>query len=138
MHRLIYVSSAAMPMTDEGLTELLRVARSRNLASNITGMLIYSKAFFIQVLEGSKSGVDAVYASICRDRRHAAPYIMDESEIGSRSFPDWTMGFHKLSDDAGVAEPGFFDLLELRERAPGAAKRKDLAIRLLYAFTESE
>ncbi|AOW12717.1 hypothetical protein LPB72_17020 [Hydrogenophaga crassostreae] len=122
-------------MSDQALDELLRVARSRNLSLNITGMLIYSKDFFVQVLEGDKPDIDAVYfESIVFDPRHAAPYVMDESEIESRSFPDWTMGFRRLSRDAVAAEPGFFDLSTAQKNGAVTAEQKNFALRMIYSF----
>lgn len=136
LHRLIYISTATSPMTDEGLSELLRVARSRNSALSITGMLVYSKGFFIQALEGEKADIDAVFESIRKDSRNAKPYVTDESEIESRSFPNWSMGFRKLSPDVGIPEQGYVDLVAFKEIALNLNKRKDLAISLLCNFME--
>lgn len=54
MHQLIYLSSAAVKFTEDELKGLLIKARKKNLARELTGMLLYIEGNFIQVLEGDK------------------------------------------------------------------------------------
>ena len=134
MHRLIYMSSAAHDMTDAELVQLLEQARARNAELNLTGMLLYKDGFFLQVLEGDKQHVDAVYRSICLDERNTAPYLIEEDEVEDRNFPAWTMGFHNLSTDPSSVDEGFFDVFEHREKIQDLARHKDFAVGLLNSF----
>lgn len=57
MFRLIYVSSATAPFTEQQLEELLQESRRNNLSADITGMLLYREGKFMQTLEGPEVAV---------------------------------------------------------------------------------
>lgn len=112
MISLTYLSVATAPLGDRQLEELLRVSRERNLACDVTGMLLYVDDQFIQTLEGEQHDVDATMARIVADPRHHQVDVTLVEDIAERSFVDWTMGF-KVMSAAAVAElPGFTDFLE--------------------------
>ncbi len=50
-------------MDSPALQSILDVARARNAELGITGMLVYSNARFLQVLEGEPGPLDALYAA---------------------------------------------------------------------------
>lgn len=91
--KLLYVSTAARPLDDRDLDALLAVARSRNAASDITGVLLYADGRFLQHLEGRDADVEAVFASIEADPRHEDVRVLTRRPIGARQFADWSMGF---------------------------------------------
>ena len=101
MYRLIYVSSETSPFTDERLDELLQQSRRANLASGITGLLLYMDGHFMQILEGSKAAVLALIAKIKSDPRHRDLTVLMEGETPNREFQEWSMGFRTL--DANLA-----------------------------------
>ena len=88
----VYVSSAHKLMGDEELLEFLRVARHKNEARNITGMLLYRDGNFLQVLEGPASAVDELIAKIKRDTRHHGVILMSRRGIEERQFSEWQDG----------------------------------------------
>ncbi len=96
--RLIYVSR----MTDEcdmaAIQEILKVARHRNPACDITGMLCYDPQFFMQCLEGPKDAVNTLYGHIVRDSRHIRVTLLEYQEIERRMFEDWSMAFVQAGD----------------------------------------
>lgn len=96
--RLLYISSATQKMSDEDLLNLLERCRINNSARNITGMLLYCNDTFIQVLEGEDSELDSLYNCIRKDPRHTGASILERRVIKERQFPDWSMGFKKLTD----------------------------------------
>ncbi|MEK0272692.1 BLUF domain-containing protein, partial [Vibrio vulnificus] len=59
----------------------------------ITGILFFNSQHFLQCLEGERNTVNQVYRSIINDSRHHNVVILDYSEIDSRDFHDWTMGY---------------------------------------------
>jgi hypothetical protein len=133
----MYMSSAAWAMSEEALTALLDLARSRNSSLNLTGMLIFSKGSFLQVLEGDKLAIDQVFQSICLDARHTSVYVIDKCVIEQRNFGNWTMGFHKLDVDiVAPSEPGFVGLGEVEVHVRSAARQRDLATDLLSKFAQ--
>jgi hypothetical protein len=93
--RLLYVSRINN-LTDCAVTKLtesiLTESRPRNSHLGITGVLIYSNTVILQLLEGGREQVCALYNSISRDSRHTAVTLLDFTEIESRRFSDWSMG----------------------------------------------
>ena len=62
LEELLYCSVSVAPhLTDEDLNQILDSARRRNLAEDITGMLIYHQGEFVQILEGRKKSVENIY-----------------------------------------------------------------------------
>ena len=108
MLQLIYASAATKPYTRTDLVDLLRVARQRNSAAEISGMLLYHDGSFLQVLEGPPANVEALYAKIQKDPRHHKCLLLSRETIQAREFEDWSMGF---VDTTRVAEQfeGFVD-----------------------------
>jgi len=70
------------------------VSLERNSQCGVTGFLYHDADVFVQVLEGLRQDVDAVFASICRDRRHADLRTLSEERAESRLFGGWAMGLH--------------------------------------------
>jgi hypothetical protein len=67
----IYASLATAVFEEAELPQLLKAARDANALHGLTGMLLYIKGTFFQVLEGEAAAVDAVYNKILHDPRHS-------------------------------------------------------------------
>ena len=95
LEELLYCSVSVAPkLTDEDLNHILASARRRNLAEDITGMLIYHRGEFVQILESENKSVANVYEKfIGSDLRHTAINKVQENTISHRSFHEWSMGF---------------------------------------------
>jgi hypothetical protein len=94
--------SVPLDVTRGALAALLEQCRSANAAANVTGMLLYERGSFFQILEGEPSVVAALYAKIIKDPRHTHTKKIIEEPIPRRAFGEWTMGFPKID----VAELG--------------------------------
>ena len=70
MIQLIYVSTATKHFSLDELKMMLSEGRKRNLARDITGMIVFHEGKFLQILEGREEVVDALYEKICNDTRH--------------------------------------------------------------------
>jgi len=97
--RLLYVSHAAGPQTTTMTTSILLQAQKNNAAQGITGLLCQGQGFFLQVLEGDRTRVNALYRSICTDKRHRDVDLLLFEEIKDRLFGQWTMALIRLSAD---------------------------------------
>ena len=97
-HELIYTSSAAREMNEKDLSELLEQSREKNARLNITGLLLYGKREFAQILEGDKNEIFSLYDTIVKDDRHHHVELFWESEIKGKSFTDWSMAFLNIND----------------------------------------
>ena len=71
---LLYCSVSVVPLLTNGdLDHILVSARRRNLEEGVTGVLIYHRGEFVQILEGRKNSVENVYTKfIGPDLRHTA------------------------------------------------------------------
>lgn len=112
MLSLCYLSSATVPFTPAELDALLEKSRSNNLRDGLSGVLLYRDGDFLQVLEGPADAVRATYQRIGCDPRHSRIMMIDESDIETRSFADWSMGFRRLARDERPA--GFIDFFDRR------------------------
>jgi len=134
MIRLIYVSTATHEPSEQELIDLLKQARDRNIAQDVTGMLLHKGRTYLQVLEGEARDVHEIYNAICEDSRHRGIVKILEESIPARDFPDWSMGFRDLAacspeELAGYSGifSGDFDPQVLREN-------RSLAVDLLMDF----
>jgi len=93
---LIYASRENLEVSDAILNEILAEARKANQARGITGYLLYMHGTFAQYLEGEADEVEAIFASISRDRRHRDVTVIARGSIGQRLFNGWSMGFHTM------------------------------------------
>lgn len=99
MRRIIYCSQSAIDFSPEELVELLEAARDRNAQSELSGMLLYCSQSFLQMLEGDPTALKETYGRISADDRHRNLRLLMDTEISSRLFPDWTMGFTHVDED---------------------------------------
>ena len=76
---------------DLALTGILATARRNNERDGITGSLICREDIYLQLLEGSPEVIDALFARINRDDRHAEVMLVSAEEVGERLFPNWAM-----------------------------------------------
>ena len=97
--RLVYVSRMTEECDMEALQNILEVSRRKNPAINVTGLLCYDPAFFLQCLEGPRETVNELYSKILKDERHKDVTMLECSDIDKRFFGDWAMGLLKTSDE---------------------------------------
>ena len=90
--RLMYASRAAQGLKPDALTAILKTSTTRNPAVGVTGVLCYSGEVFVQVLEGGRSQVSALYNRIAADPRHHDVVLLNYDEIAERRFAGWAMG----------------------------------------------
>lgn len=96
IYKLIYISSAAIPLADAEIDEILRKSKENNSKVNVTGMLIYREGNFIQLLEGDELAVKNLYSVITKDSRHRGCIILDEGYVSKRCFEGWSMNYQKF------------------------------------------
>lgn len=94
--RLLYASRAAEDVSQEELLKILTQSKTNNPAGGITGVLCSSGRIFMQVLEGGRLQVNALYNRIASDQRHRDVVILSYEEISERKFAGWSMGLVNL------------------------------------------
>ena len=105
--QLVYISTATRPMRPEELTELLNHSRERNAERGVTGILMYFKHHFLQILEGPEEQVGALFEKISRDERHKEIRVLLRQSAERRDFTEWQMAFRAVSDDEAQEIMGY-------------------------------
>ncbi len=90
--RLMYASRATQTLTQDDLMAILKKSKANNPAQGITGVLCQSGSIFLQVLEGGRLSVSALYNKITTDPRHHDVMLLNFEEVSERSFAGWSMG----------------------------------------------
>ena len=134
MYRLVYISSAVEPFSEQELEDLLIKNRQNNSAVGITGMLLYKDGNFMQCLEGPKKAVCTLQAKIQSDRRHRGMIVLLREEHVQREFKDWTMGFKKLDSNTALDVPGYSDFLDLPLTSEQFLLNPSKSLQLLLCF----
>ncbi len=90
--RLLYASRAAQAVTQATIDSIMQQSREHNPAHGITGILCYGGDVYMQVLEGGRIPVNALYNRIVADARHEQVVLLHYEEVAERRFAGWTMG----------------------------------------------
>jgi len=133
VHELIYASSETRPIPPAELASILALARQKNAALGVTGMLLYEGGSFLQLLEGEEAPVEQTFQTISRDSRHNNIVVLSRSKVESRGFAEWSMGLLGVSTEFRKL-PGINDFL--RTGAAGLSSQRAIANRVLKGFRE--
>lgn len=95
--RLLYASRAVADPQPDTIAEIMRQSHAHNPPQGITGILCHSDAVYMQVLEGGRAAVNALYTKIIGDPRHRDVVLLHYEEINERRYAGWTMGKANLA-----------------------------------------
>jgi len=95
--QLAYLSAVSAQWTAFDTSAILQVSRRNNAQRAITGLLLYGKRQYLQVLEGEPKSVTALFEVIRTDARHTGVTEIFRRPIEQRDFADWSMAFQELS-----------------------------------------
>jgi len=70
LHTICYVSTAVKYISKDDLTDILHHSRKNNAKVDITGILLFGKNRFLQILEGDENALEKLYENIRLDERH--------------------------------------------------------------------
>lgn len=73
------------------ISNILETAHTTNSQQQVTGALLFSGGYFVQVLEGPESAVEEIFESIQNDLRHHNIAVIQHSYVDQRSFSQWSM-----------------------------------------------
>lgn len=92
---------------------ILRSAQLHNPSNGITGVLCQGQGIYLQVLEGERSQVEALYARIAQDKRHQNLVLRQQEDIPRRRYGKWAMAHidlaHLPPPDAAQKHQPLFD-----------------------------
>ncbi|WP_201984134.1 BLUF domain-containing protein [Hymenobacter rubidus] len=93
LYSLLYHSHASRAVHEVTLTSLLRKARLHNQQAHLTGLLLFAKEQFLQVLEGPEPALSDLYARINDDPRHYDVHTLAYGLVEARTFAEWPMAY---------------------------------------------
>jgi hypothetical protein len=139
LFRLVYRSRSALTGSDlnvEGAADAIVASSERNNArADVTGALVLVGDVFVQVLEGPRAAVEAVFERICRDLRHTEVQVIDFAQTHGRAFEAWAM---KRITSVGGAERLFSRFGEGALRTGQAPEAADEAVSLMATLVRLE
>ena len=128
--RLLYVSKPVGPITTFVTSSILEVCSVNNKKAEITGVLCQGSGIYMQVIEGQRSAINALYSRIISDKRHSQIELLSFEEVGQRRYGQWSMALVLLSIDDPMVQ------LAHPEFDPYSASSKD-AIRIIDELIKS-
>ena len=102
--RMLYVSTAVGPLTTTVTGTILRSAQAFNADNGITGVLCQGQGVWLQVLEGPRSEVNALYGRIFADKRHKNVQTIAFEDITRRRYGAWAMAHVSMTDTDPMLE----------------------------------
>ena len=95
--RLLYASRAVADPQAATIADIMRQSHAHNPGHGITGILCHSEHVYMQVLEGGRDAINALYGKIVCDPRHRDVVLLHYEEINERRYAGWTMGKANLA-----------------------------------------
>lgn len=89
--QLIYISVPTIPPVVEAVKDFIPIAQKRNAEHKITGLIVSSDQFYLQIIEGERDKVNQLYANILKDTRHHDAVLLRYNEVRNREFDNWSM-----------------------------------------------
>ena len=120
MRRLAWSSVPSSSFSAASLDEIVASARRNNERHHISGMMLFTGAHFLGVLEGSEWDLANLWQKLGRDERHRDLRRIGDVLCGDRWFPRWMMS---RTDNAVVrAQIESLRSPEVRTPVPGWAE----------------
>ena len=105
LHQLVYVSRSTDDLSAGQVAVIADAAADANLGRDVTGMLLYCRGCFLQLLEGEEATLRPLFLKIGGDPRHVDVHLLSCAAAAKRLFPAWGMS-HAHLDSARVEEAG--------------------------------
>ena len=94
--RLVYYSTNKLPAAGNisvHLKQILGSAIKNNRHVGVTGGLVFTRNYFMQVLEGERAALTKLFVTISTDPRHEHVELVEWKTAGARFFGAWSMGY---------------------------------------------
>lgn len=105
MQRLLYISRATGLWTGTLSADVAAIAIScthYNFRHGVTGVLAFRNGYFMQLLEGDRNAIKALFKRIGADQRHERMIVLAVESGESRQFAHWSF---RLSPASDLGEP---------------------------------
>ncbi len=92
LHEIMYISQRRLSLTDTDVVDGIVIPAGRaNRRLDITGCIWFDARRFVQILEGPRDPMQALYIRIKNDDRHDAIETLHDAPLASRNFHRWGM-----------------------------------------------
>jgi hypothetical protein len=110
LEAFVYCSRAAEGVDYPEVGRMIERAQRRNVARDITGVLVFGSGVFFQWIEGPPAQVKDLIASLHGDPRHYDIVSLDRSvEKRERLYPNWQMELVGADDIRAVLQEALED-----------------------------
>ena len=93
LRRMAWSSVPSASFSAARLNEIVAPSRRNNERSHVSGMLLFSGAHFLGILEGDERDLDSLWSRLERDTRHHQLVRIGDEACGERWFPEWMMAY---------------------------------------------
>jgi hypothetical protein len=93
LRRLTWSSVPSPSFSAARLNEIIAPARRNNARNHISGMLVFTGANFLAILEGEELALRDLWLRLEQDQRHCDLLCIGDDLCGERWFPVWRMGY---------------------------------------------
>ena len=118
LKRMAWSSVPSPTFSPASFGKIIAPARTNNESNHVSGMLVYTGAHFLEIVEGDERDLDALWARVESDGRHDGLQRHAYEPCDGRWFAGWKVGY---ADDGDVGA----QLQTLR--APGVARDSNWA-----------
>ena len=104
LHQILYVSQLAPDQPPNVVGRIVTLARSRNAADGITGLLVFDGMRFCQHFEGPPEQVQALMARLNSDPRHTDLRVLHQGRVAQRHYQRFEMGLAETDQRDDLAD----------------------------------
>jgi len=114
LRRLAWSSVPSPSFSPARLNEIIAPSRRNNERHHVSGMLLFTGAHFLSILEGEERDLDELWRHLERDPRHCDLFRIANDWCATRLYPEWMMAY-----DADTEVDAQIESLRLLSRARG-------------------
>jgi hypothetical protein len=93
LRRLAWSSVPSPSFSAARLNEIVAPSRRYNERNHLSGMLLFTGAHFLAILEGHERDLNKLWPRLERDDRHCDLIRIGDELCGKRWFPEWMMAY---------------------------------------------
>ena len=97
-YSILYKSKAISTFQLADIQTMLNKSKRFNKANDITGLIIYYDAQFLQLIEGEEDQIKTLYDLILNDERHSDVETILSQPTNDTLWNKWSMAFYHFSD----------------------------------------
>ena len=126
LYGICYVSTLRSPLDSHELRELFVFCATKNIAENVSGILLHNSGNFLQYFEGDELKIkELFYSKIKKDTRHKNIITLFEKEINDLYFTGYKAGFTSIIEDNQIGSlRSYLNLLKYLDSAEMEALSK--------------